>query len=190
MLEITLWDRMEECTPDEVARLLPLVSSQRREQALRYSHTFGRYCCLKSWLMLRELMEKEHWTMGDFAYNDHGKPYLAGGPCFSISHSKAGIAVAVSDRAVGIDIEHIRHADDELIARTMNEEEARAIRELGIRELADRAFTRLWTRKEAVVKAEGVGIRSFEQLQTLLQQDEWHLESVEKDNYIYSIAYK
>ena len=53
-----------------------------------------------------------------------------------------------------------------------------------------RTFTRLWTQKEAVVKAEGVGIQSFEQLQNLLNNSEWRLKTVETEKYIYSIAYK
>ena len=54
--------------------------------------------------------------------------------------------------------------------------------------LADRMFTRLWTQKEAVVKAEGVGIQSFEQLQTILDNGQWTLDTFEKENYMYSIA--
>lgn len=124
--------------------------------------------------------------MREFRYNEHGKPYLEGGPYFSISHCKEGIAVAVDDQPIGIDIESIRHTDEELIKRTMNEEEQEEIRKSG-----DRAFTRLWTQKEAVVKAQGVGIYSFEQLQTLLEKSgEWRVESVEREKYIYSIAHK
>ena len=102
--------------------MLPLVSKQRREQALRYKHTFGQYCCLKSWLMLKELsvFSGQH---SDFLYNEHGKPYLENGPYFSISHCKEGIAVAVDDQPIGIDVESIRPAKEELVAQTMNEEE-------------------------------------------------------------------
>ena len=51
-----IFDNMTECSELEVARLLPLVSEQRREQALRYTHTFGQYCCLKSYEMLTDLL--------------------------------------------------------------------------------------------------------------------------------------
>ena len=172
---------MTQCTEQEVQRMLPLVSTQRREQALRYKHTLGQFCCLKSWLMLKEGVELMGYGLRDFCYNEHGKPYLEGGPYFSISHCKAGIAVAVDDQPIGIDIETIRHAKEDLIERTMNEQER-----VG---MDDRKFTRLWTRKEAVVKAEGTGIYSFEQLQTILDNEEWTLDTFEKDNYIYSIAY-
>ena len=53
----------------------------------------------------------------------------------------------------------------------------------------DRQFTRLWTQKEAIVKAQGVGIQSFEQLQTILDNGQWTLDTFEKEKYIYSIAY-
>ena len=55
-MHIKIFDHMNECTEHEVERMLPLVSEQRREQALRFTHTFGRFCCLKRWLMLKDLM--------------------------------------------------------------------------------------------------------------------------------------
>ena len=200
-MKIAVFDRMEECTDAEVQRMLPLVSPQRREQALRFRHLFGRFCCLKSWLMLQDLIlectkPNESFTsrlrgiymssMDTFRYNEHGKPYLEGGPFFSISHCKTGIAVAVSDEPVGIDIEQIRSAGADLIERTMNEEEQRLIRES---EQPDRTFTRLWTQKEAIVKCQGIGIESFEQLQTVLNDAQWTLDTIEKEKYIVSIAY-
>ena len=176
-MRIALFDRMEECTEAEVQRMLPLVSEQRREQALRYKHTFGQFCCLKSWLMLNAL----HVGEMEFLYNEHGKPYIEGGPYFSISHCKEGIAVVIDDQPIGVDIESIRHADDELIRRTMNEEEQRMIQN-------DQDFTRLWTQKEAVVKMQGTGIESFEQLQNILSECR-SIQTFEHEKYIYSIAY-
>ena len=177
-----IFDHMEECTDAEVQRMLPLVSAQRREQALKYKHTFGQYCCLKSWLMLFDLIGILEYRNIEWKYNEHGKPYWEDGPYFSISHCKQGIAVAIDDEPVGIDIETIRHADAELIARTMNEEER-----VG---MDDRKFTRLWTQKEAIVKAQGVGIQSFEQLQHIMSKSrDLEISTFEKENYIYSIAY-
>ena len=186
-MKVLIFDDMSRCTEAEVQRMLPLVNAQRREQALRYKHIFGQFCCLKSRLMLQELVD-ESMQDADFLYNEHGKPYWEHGPYFSISHCKEGIAVVVGDEPVGIDIEGIRHADADLIRRTMNEREQEQI-------TSDRAFTRLWTQKEAVVKWQGVGIAGFEQLQTLLIPSydldvtkPRMIETFEKENYIYSIA--
>jgi len=187
-MRVMIFDHMEECTDAEVQHMLPLVSAQRREQALKYKHTFGQFCCLKSWLMLYDLLdERMKGLMDEWIYNEHGKPSFTPSPLhsftpyFSISHCKQGIAVAIDDQPVGIDIETIRHADEELIARTMNEQER-----VG---MDDRKFTRIWTQKEAIVKAQGVGIVSFEQLQTVIDNRESNIETFEKEKYIYSIAY-
>jgi len=180
---------MEQTTAEEVQRLLPLVSAQRREQALRYKHVLGQFCCLKSWLMLKEEMESFNFQLSTFNYNEYGKPYVVNGPYFSISHCKTGIAVAVDDQPIGIDIESIRHADEDLIVRTMNEEEKSQITNHKSQIESDRAFTRLWTQKEALLKAQGTGIASFEQLQSVLDHRSSIIETFEKENYIYSIAY-
>ena len=188
-MKVLVFDHMEECTEQEVYRLLPLVSAQRREQALKYKHTFGQYCCLKSWLMLFDDVEMARYRDIEWSYNEHGKPYLLNGPYFSISHCKEGIAVAIDEEPVGIDIEAIRHADEDLIERTMSEQEKSIIENRKSKIEKDRTFTRLWTQKEAIVKAEGVGICSFEQLQSTIENRTSNIETIDTAKYIYSIAY-
>ena len=189
-MRVMIFDHMEECTEAEVQRMLPLVSAQRREQALKYKHTFGQFCCLKSWLMLFEDVDMSSYRHDEWKYNEHGKPYLENGPYFSISHCKEGIAVAIDDQPIGIDIEAIRHADEDLITRTMNEKERSIIANRESKIESARAFTRLWTQKEAVVKMEGTGIMSFEQLQQILSScRHTDITTIEKEKYIYSIAY-
>ncbi|MBQ7632011.1 MAG: 4'-phosphopantetheinyl transferase superfamily protein [Paludibacteraceae bacterium] len=191
-MRIAVFDDMSQCTTSAVEQMLPQVSAQRREQALRYKHTLGQFCCLKSWLMLNELSAVcGHHS--DFLYNEHGKPYWPDGPFFSISHCQQGIAVAVDDKPIGIDIEAIRHAEESLIERVMNDEERRLIAKAYTN--ADRVFTRLWTQKEAILKMLGTGIESFEQLQTILSEcqntgiSEYpQIQTVEKEKYIYTIA--
>ena len=189
-MQVMVFDRMEQCTETEVQAMLPLVSAQRREQALRYKHTFGQFCCLKSWLMLHSLTGISQ----DWLYNEHGKPYWSVGPYFSISHCKHAIAVAVDFQPVGVDIESIRHADQDLLIRVMR---AREQQDIADADEPDRAFTRIWTQKEAIVKWRGTGIESFEQLQYLLLPSfdrdvnmPGAIQTYEKENYIYSIAWQ
>ncbi len=159
-----IFDDMTQCNEQEVTRLLPLVSAQRREQALGYKHTFGQYCCLQSYKMLCELLAE--WSRVHqlpinqqpiFLYNDYGAPYIEGGPHFSISHCKRGIAVAVSENPIGIDIEAIRPFSPELMRKTMNEDEQLRITSSAIPEVE---FIRFWTQKEALLKLQGTGIIS------------------------------
>lgn len=157
--------------------MLPLVSAQRREVALRFKFTFGRFTCLKSYVMLQQLVQEifaeteERWLPlqrrlkewnGNFVYNEHDKPFMQNalgerieGVDFSISHCKNAIAVVLSDRPVGVDVESFRHAEEALLRRTMNPEEQGEVRAA-----ADpaEAFTRLWTRKEALLKLRGTGL--------------------------------
>ena len=200
-MKIMIFDDMSRVTEAEVARMLPLVSPERREQALRYKHLLGQFCCLKSWLMTMDGCTKDGWSRYEgrelqWTYNEHGKPFLCTKdgwsmykgeelPYFSISHCKEGIAVAVDKLPVGIDIEGLRRADKELITRTMNQAEQQAI---AMAQDTNRCFTRLWTQKEAVLKCIGTGIEGFEQLQQTLTSFEGMVQTFETDHYIYSIA--
>ena len=128
-----IFDHMHLCTDEAVREILPLVSEQRRQQALRYSHTFGRFCCLKSYLMLLELLSAVYPELDtskpEFGYTAQGKPFLLARPDihFSISHTKNAILVAISDAPIGVDIEAFRSPSAALIARTMNATEQAAI---------------------------------------------------------------
>lgn len=180
---------MAQITEEEVQRLLPLVSDERRKEALRYKHLFGQFACLKSYVMLREMLESmglSHPFL--FGHNEHGKPFLKGYPKvhFNLSHCKNGIAVAVSDQPVGIDIESCRDVSDSLIQYTMNDEEQRIIRESNNPVLT---FTEYWTKKEAVFKLRGTGITH--DLHGLLHGDELVETHVNPEKfYAYSIATK
>lgn len=177
LVQLKVFDDMSQCTDSEVERLLPLVSAQRREVALRFKFTFGRFTCLKSYVMLQQLVQEvlaetdERWLPlqlrlkewnGNFVFNEHDKPFMQNasgerieGIDFSISHCKNAIAVALSDRPVGIDVESFRHAEEPLLKRTMNPDEQTQVREA---EDPAEAFTRLWTCKEAVLKLHGTGL--------------------------------
>ena len=187
------YDVMPQCSEQEVARLLPLVSAQRREQALRYKHTFGQYCCLQSYKMLCELLAE--WSSVHqlpinqqpiFLYNDYGAPYIEGGPHFSISHCKRGIAVAVSENPIGIDIEAIRSFKPELMRKTMNEDEQLRITSSAIPEVE---FIRFWTQKEALLKLQGTGIiADLHNVLTHSQNVSWTEITHQSPDYICTIA--
>ncbi len=88
-----------------------------------------------------------------------GRPELidTGRISFSLSHTDDLVACAVSGSGiVGMDVEPDRgRADSHAIAeRFFTPAEARTVREQG-----DGAFVRLWTLKEAFVKATGEGLR-------------------------------
>jgi len=158
MIRVSVFDDMTLCTDAEVERMLPLVPEPRRSQALSFKHTFGRFACLKSYLMLADLLHSE-FRVGEFRMEtgEHGKPYMVDHKDihFNISHCQRAVAVAVSDEPVGIDVESFRRFSDSLLDKTMNDSEKA---EILASENPEEAFAAYWTRKEAVFKLMGTGI--------------------------------
>ena len=103
-----------------------------------------------------------------FRYGPHGKPFLPGSPLrFNISHSGALALIALSRAEVGADVELPRRRRSDAIARRFYApgEIERLFAETDADRRAD-AFFRLWTCKEAFLKATGEGLsrstRSYE----------------------------
>lgn len=74
-----------------------------------------------AWLFLKEKVLEEYSLDIDklnLSYNEYGKP-LFNEFCFNISHSNNIIAIALSDKEVGIDIQLINQ-DTKLLAKKMN----------------------------------------------------------------------
>jgi len=93
---------------------------------------------------------------------DMGKPIVSHGTQFNVSHSGDLVVLAVChDRPVGIDIERRREVArvDALVKRWLTERERQEIAVLVGRgaSMSD-AFLRIWSAKEARLKALGVGI--------------------------------
>ena len=110
---------------------LPLLSDQRREQALKFKFEQGRKTCAMAYLLLCEGLQKEYGITERpvFEYGEHGKPFIIGHPDihFNISHCREGVICVVSDRPVGVDIESIREYRESLVRYTMNDREVQQI---------------------------------------------------------------
>ena len=116
---------------------------------------------------------------------------------FNISHSGEWVVVALAQSEVGIDIEKIDSNFDysNLLLEHFSREERQFISDAKI---PVAAFYFLWTRKEALTKAEGAGLH--ENLKTILSLDqgsnmglqnrEWKIESFNLSrDYPVSLAY-
>ena len=144
----------------EIESLTERLPAWRREQALRFRHEAGRRQCVLAYEALRQgLRELYGFTEApDFDYNSHGKPSLRQLPHihFSLSHCREAVGCLLSERECGLDLEASRPVRDSLVRYAMNEAEIGLI---GEADNAEEAFLRLWTRKEAVLKLRGTGIR-------------------------------
>ena len=94
-----------------------------------------------------------------FGRNPHGKPFLAGGELeFNVSHSRDRLLIAVTaGRPVGVDIEFRRDGLNmaAIAKRWFSQAEQEFFKT--IKNPAD-GFFEIWAKKEAYVKAQGVGI--------------------------------
>jgi len=96
-----------------------------------------------------------------FHANRFGKPELAGEASslnFSLSHSRSIAVLAVAHGLpVGVDVEDVRPIEPEVAATNFSAGELSDLSQLtGDAWLG--GFYRCWTRKEAILKAEGVGL--------------------------------
>ncbi len=107
-------------------------------------------------LLNRALIDKR---AGDYTveYVANEKPRLIteSGLYFNISHSGDLVALALSDREVGCDIQEIRPYNPKVAKRNYSEKETEFIENS---EDKDKSFIRFWALKESVLKYTGKGI--------------------------------
>ena len=175
----------------EFRAIMPYIPIWRLDKAMSYRYDIDRFLCAKSFLLLEDML-RQNFGMDccpEFTYGDNGKPYFREHPdiCFSISHCHRGIACAVMDRPVGIDIEDIQY-DDNLAKIILNPEELAIVRSA---DEPDVRFTEFWTKKESFLKLTGEGLRD-NMKDVLSDTNEVSLatEINRPAGYVYSIAYE
>lgn len=84
---------------------------------------------------------------------EKGKPYFKDLPLkFSVSHSDGKVVVAVSDKEIGVDIQHVKPRSPAVAKRFFTFEECTYVGDDIAR------FYEIWTKKEAYGKWEGSGL--------------------------------
>ena len=142
-----------------------LLTSEELARAERFRSNRDRLAFLFARTTLRKLLAG---YLGcdprelSIAYNPHGKPYLNEADLkFNLSHSHDAVFYAfVKDREIGIDMESLDRKTDYLglAKRFFTREEAQMLQAVPTELLAS-SFFRLWTSKEAYVKARGKGLQ-------------------------------
>lgn len=166
---------------------LQSISPARREKALKFKHEQGQRECVLAYLLLKQGLKEMYGIDGnpEILEEEGGKPFLRfhADIHFNFSHCKQAVICAIGDEPVGVDIETIREYKESLARHVLNAEE------LAIVESSDnpaREFISFWTKKEAVLKLTGQGIR--EDLKTVLPAEDIELQTTITDNFIYTIA--
>lgn len=141
---------------------LLLMSNEERERAQKFIRGKDEYIASR-WLLRKVLGHYLQQAPASLVFNrsEKGKPYIAGNPLkFNLSHSGHWALLALAqDMELGVDIEQIRDSRDLLgIAENYYhpDEFAQLRQRQGDEQL--QFFYQLWTLKEALLKAIGVGI--------------------------------
>lgn len=166
--------------PERLAQLRQLLSNDERARADRFhferdrdSYTIGRGVLrevIAQYLSLDSGLEVGP-TEIEFSYNKYGRPTLSRLPSsvthllpsfnFNVSHSGQMVLYGFAlDRAIGVDIECHRDTINflEIAKGFFSPTENQTLNSLSTAEEHMHAFYNCWTRKEAYIKAHGMGL--------------------------------
>lgn len=138
------------------------AAEKQRMQRFHFPHDQARYAVAHANLrrILSGYLDQAPESIV-FVSGSHGKPELAeSSPAlrFNLSHSKTVAALGVVRAgSVGLDVEDIRPIEAEVAASHFSQAELAQLNALEGEEWLQ-GFYRCWTRKEAILKAEGVGL--------------------------------
>ncbi len=166
--DVQVWGAWLDVRSGEMSGLWSSLSPEERERAGRFALERDRVRFVAARGSLRAILGSCLGTEPrkiEFAYSAKGKPLLAGdltrsGLQFNLAHSGGlGIFAVARHGAVGVDVEQVRAVPDltGLIERFFSARECAEIGKLS-GEAQAMAFFRIWTRKEAWLKATGEGI--------------------------------
>jgi 4'-phosphopantetheinyl transferase len=166
--EVHVWRVQLDRAGESVATLAALLSPEEEERAERFYWVRERDRFVVARGLLRVILGRYLDAPAAslrFTQNEHGKPSLERNRektlSFNISHS-GGVALFAftRERALGVDIERLRTDLDyeRLAARFFSPAEVAQLACLNDTEQRVAAFFRCWTRKEAYIKGQGIGL--------------------------------
>lgn len=119
---------------------------------------------------------KSRIRLGELIKDDQGVPLPFNGHYWSLTHKPKYVGAVISLQKTGIDIEEIRTVSSPMFQRVAGDREWR----LG-ESRSDMLFFRFWTAKEAVLKAEGVGMTGLSNCVVTKLWDRQYIEIAYQD---------
>lgn len=140
-----------------------LLEPERRKKLARIQKEHARLECIATGILLREALAEYGYAVPDgpldVDYVENGKPFIAGAPCFSLSHSGELVVCAVCDKPVGADVQVVRAISSRVAKRILSDEEYAEYKSLcGDAEKSKQYLTVRWSEKESIAKLLGKGL--------------------------------
>lgn len=124
---------------------------KRYERSQKYLHREDQMRCLGAGLLMHHVLDIEE---NNLQYGKYGKPYAHGKAEFSISHGGNWAVLAADSHCVGVDIEPINAVNLTVADRVFTASELRWMQQEPLIR-----FHILWTIKESIMKATGLGMQ-------------------------------
>jgi len=140
-----------------------VLDDAERARAERFRHERDRDRFVRSHAALRRelahVLGRNPATLA-FTEGPHGRPELSDGALrFSLSHAGGLALIGIAKNTVGVDVEAIRPGTHFDVVRFFSSREQATLAGLPEHERCA-AFFRAWVRKEAYLKARGVGLQA------------------------------
>lgn len=189
--------------------LIKILSKDEYDRAISFKSMADKSTYLISHILLRMLISRYiNVRPSEIAFinNKYGKPSIKNSNdlCFNLSHTYGKTVIAFSRCEVGIDIEYTKNFPDieEMAEICFSKNERKLLENLDNGKKLKQFFT-FWTRKEALLKAIGIGIlddlkeidvSNLHQLVSVSDKiciKEWKIQHLNKlgSNYIGNLAY-
>jgi 4'-phosphopantetheinyl transferase len=158
-LLVAYTENYEQCPDPAFDRYLSQLPGQHREQVLKYRFREDAQACLYGKLLLQTCLADlgvAGLGLENIKYTSHQRPYFDSSAIdFNLSHSGGLVVCAIAANVrLGIDIEQIKPIDVNAFEEQFSNEEMFFIRE----DESLLNFYSLWTKKEALIKADGKGL--------------------------------
>lgn len=155
----TLWLLcLQDLAEEDYAEMYASIGPARQNKADEIKAALKRKQSIGAGYLLY-LLKKQFSIAEDPVISPGGKPVFPENKeiFFNISHSGTYVGLAFGKRELGLDMESVKRADLRVAKRFFREEEYEYLANLEESVRAD-AFCRLWTGKEAILKAAGKGL--------------------------------
>ncbi len=174
-------------TENFIDKLAPFLSAERLEKINTYCSLSDRINGTAVFVLLRyALLRESHIsTIPEFVYKHRGKPYLqnSDGIFFNFSHCKNAAVCITAPYDTAVDISDIRPFKSNTAQKVCSETELSSVLNSN---RPDRAFIKLWTRKECYSKLGGLGLAlNFKEITDALPAMQ-NITTVEEERYILS----
>jgi 4'-phosphopantetheinyl transferase len=187
---------IEEVSLVKYEKFLLTLPIEMQKEVLKYVQKEDKERTLMGKMLLLDYLEKNTcFNLYSIRRTEYHKPYIPNSDiCFNISHSgKYVIFACTFSNVIGIDIEEMNpNIDIDDFKTVLSEDEY-----IGIENAKEplAPFYTLWTKKEALLKAEGKGffddVRAIriKEDKIIFKDREYFTFSSKLDNYIFSLVY-